>query len=915
MNLASERNSDPIMGQEMRSLQSSCSWETEIECQCQNDDLNRQLESLWKTDFDGSLLDSKVCDSMEDRKALKIMGSTLTMIDGRYQVALPWRYNPPYLPNNKIVALRRAFFLKKRLMKNENLHIKHQETMNSYIDDGHAEKIPKEELEPDDRPVWYVPHHPVVHPLQLEKVRVVCDCAATYKGTSLNQQLMSGPDQTSQLVGVLIRFRQEKVGLVADIEAMFHQVLVEPKDRDVLRFLWWPNADLSKELEEYRMVKHLFGATSSPSVTNFCLWKTAELNCKEFDDVTTDTVKRNMYVDDLLKSTETTEKAIRLVRQLRELLQRGGFRLTKWFSNDEKVLASVPKSERAKSVVNLKGDRLPTENTLGLRWNSGEDVFVWTVTEKMLQSTRETSITRRGMVSAVYSFFDPLGFIAPFVMKAKLLLQILSRKQVGWDDPLPDDEQAQWSRWLEDIPKLQEVKISRCFKPLNFDEIKAVQLHLFSDASRVGYAAVAYLRLVDTGGNVHIAFVMGKSRLAPLREISIPYNRHDHSLLLYNRWSYGSRISSFFSATGIWIIKGRSAVRRVIKYCIDCQRRKAKLLDQYMASLPKDRITPDKPAFTYVGTDYFGPLQVKVKRSRCKRYGCIFTCLTTRAVHIEITHSLDTDSMINALRKFICIRGCPELLRSDRGTNFVCGNKEQNQAMEDWNQHKINEFCIQRKIEWIFNAPSASHMNGVTERMIRSVRQILKAILKEQIVTDEVILTVMAEVMNILNSRPLTRNSDSPLDDEPITPNHLLHLRPTTALPPGLFNKEYLNSKRAWRQAQYLAGLFWRRCTKEYLPTLFERKKWTVPRRNMKVGDLVLLADETFPRGQWPLGLITEVLTSRDGYVRTVRVKTSSSVATKAKRQRKGEYKVSSTILTRPVHKLCFLELDSDEYN
>ena len=314
-------------------------------------------------------------------------------------------------------------------MKNENLHIKYQETMNNYIDDGHAEKIPKEELEPDDRPVWYVPHHPVVHPLKPEKVRVVYDCAATYKGTSLNQQLMSRPDQTNQLVGVLIRYRQENVGLVADIEGMFHQVLVEPKDRDVLRFLWWPNADLSKELEEYRMVKHLFGATSSPSVANFCLRKTAELNCKEFDDVTTETVKRNMYVDDLLKSTETTEKAIRLVRQLRELLQREGFLPTKWFSNDEKVLASVPKSERAKSVVNLKGDRLPTENTLGLRWNSEEDVFVWTVTEKMLQSTRETSITRRGMVSAVYSFFDPLGFIAPFVMKAKLLLQILSRKQ------------------------------------------------------------------------------------------------------------------------------------------------------------------------------------------------------------------------------------------------------------------------------------------------------------------------------------------------------------------------------------------------------------------------------------------------------------------------------------------------------
>ncbi|XP_028407840.1 uncharacterized protein LOC114530421 [Dendronephthya gigantea] len=108
-------------------------------------------------------------------------------------------------------------------------------------------------------------------------------------------------------------------------------------------------------------------------------------------------------------------------------------------------------------------------------------------------------------------------------MKAKLLLQVLSRKQISWDDPLPENEFAQWTCWLQDIPKLQEVKISRCFKPLSFSEIKVVQVHLFSDASRVGYAAVAYLRLEEASGNVHIALVMGKSRLAPLREISIPW--------------------------------------------------------------------------------------------------------------------------------------------------------------------------------------------------------------------------------------------------------------------------------------------------------------------------------------------------------------------------------------------------------
>lgn len=153
-------------------------------------------------------------------------------------------------------------------------------------------------------------------------------------------------------------------------------------------------------------------------------------------------------------------------------------------------------------------------------------------------------------------------------------------------------------------------------------------------------------------------------------------------------------------------------------------------------------------------------------------------------------------------------------------------------------------------IEWVFNLPAASHMGGIWERMIHSVHQILRAMLKEQLVSDEVLSTVMAEVVNILNSRPLSRNSDSPLDENPLTPNHLLHLRPCPSLPLGLFDKNDLHCRRAWRQAQYLVNLFWRRWTREYVPTLLERKKWNVPRRNLQIGDLVLIADETFSRGK-----------------------------------------------------------------
>ena len=179
-------------------------------------------------------------------------------------------------------------------MKDGKLFEKYTATVVDYITRGYAEKIPTDELTPVDRLVWYLPHHPVVHPNKPEKVRVVFDCVAEYKGTSLNQQLLQGPDLANPLVGVLIRFREEPVALVADIESLFHQIGVDPKDRDVLRFFWLENGDLQEEATEYRMVRHVFGATSSPSIANLCLKKAASANREEFDQETVRTVEKHV---------------------------------------------------------------------------------------------------------------------------------------------------------------------------------------------------------------------------------------------------------------------------------------------------------------------------------------------------------------------------------------------------------------------------------------------------------------------------------------------------------------------------------------------------------------------------------------------------------------------------------------------
>ena len=187
-----------------------------------------------------------------------------------------------------------------------------------------------------------------------------------------------------------------------------------------------------------------------------------------------------------------------------------GFRLTKWLSNDRGVISEIPESERALSVVSLEIDDLPTETTLGLAWNVENDEFVW------------KARNRRGVLSVVCSLFDPLGFMAPYVMKGKLLLQELCRQKLEWDDIRGQREKEQWECWLGDLSRLQEIRIERCIKPKDFGEIKETQLHLFSDGSRVGYGAVAYLRVVDVDDNIHVAFVIGRARVAPISEITIP---------------------------------------------------------------------------------------------------------------------------------------------------------------------------------------------------------------------------------------------------------------------------------------------------------------------------------------------------------------------------------------------------------
>jgi len=300
--------------------------------------------------------------------------------------------------------------------------------MTDLLDKGYAKKVPQNLRDRNDGKVWYLPHHSVVHPQKPDKVRVVFDCAASYRGTLLNAQVLQGPDLTNRLVGVLLRFREEPVALMANVEAMYHQLKVHPDDVDALRFLWYPDCGLTREAEEYHMVVHLFGGVWSASCANYELQRTAKDKSDAFDPEVVKSVEKNFYVDDYLKSVETPEKAISSVDQLRNLLGRGGFNLTKWVSNSRAVLQTMPRHLHASGVqdLDLGSEVLPVERALGVRGNIETDEFVLKV------QLKRKPPTRRGLLSVMSSVYDPLGFISPFLLSAKIILQDLCRRKLKW---------------------------------------------------------------------------------------------------------------------------------------------------------------------------------------------------------------------------------------------------------------------------------------------------------------------------------------------------------------------------------------------------------------------------------------------------------------------------------------------------
>ena len=354
------------------------------------------------------------------------------------------------------------------------------------------------------------------------------------------------------------------------------------------------------------------------------------------------------------------------------------------------------------------------------------------------------------------------------------------------------------------------------------------------------------------------------------------------------------------SRNKFWIPSARKIVRKIRKDCYRCRLLNKKNAQQLMAPLPNTRVLPT-PAWTFTSLDLFGPLEhadMVRKRLKEKCWGVLFTCRVSRAVHLDLTQGYDTDSLLQAIRRFMSLRGAPKEFLADQGSQMIACSKEIAGVLEliDWSV--VEGWCTKRTIAWKFVPPQAQHMNGVTESLIRSTKHILKTTLDGKRLTYAETQTVLYEAAQVMNCRPLgnfSRPGSDPLDGGPITPNHLLLGRATTCIPEQKFTN-VSNTKRI-KFLQTCVQEFWSKWKTVVFHSLVPQYKWHRTQRNLQVKDIVLVNADSGMIGEYKMGQVHSIKTGKDGLVRSAQVR---CVSTK-------DGKISKTYLDRPIHKLCII--------
>ena len=502
-----------------------------------NRELHEMVESLFRQDFP-MIPKSRQHPSLEDEHAVKQMEETVRLDEasGHYFCGIPWktsreevaeRLNPIDSSGHALKRLTRSI---EKIKKNpphdppiatELQYVKKQ--LGGIFENGRAEFIEEAEI-PPGVPSFVLPLHIVYEPNKPTKPRCCHDGASKLDGTCLNDHILTGPDLMNDLLGVIFRFRENKVTLSADIKGFFHQVYVDERDQYVFQFWWFDDEECTNP--RLSLIKvHIFGAKSSPTVCTYVLRHHGRKMEGELSPEAAQAIVKSFYVDDLLASFKDVETARKVRLELTDALKKGGFDLLKWKSSHPGVVDNEEEGDDSKALEE-KEDLASMDKVLGVKCSFKKDVFRFYVKPEKI--SLEVG-SQRDLLKLNARCFDPLGIVAPYMLFGKRLYQaaILDRGK-GWDDPLEEDLKKQVRLWQKDISSLSELEIPRWFRSERTAEAKS-QLHIFSDSSQYGYGYVAYFR-TQCEGEVELRFIFGKSKVIPAAAGDAESTRHHNSI-------------------------------------------------------------------------------------------------------------------------------------------------------------------------------------------------------------------------------------------------------------------------------------------------------------------------------------------------------------------------------------------------
>lgn len=312
-------------------------------------------------------------------------------------------------------------------------------------EDLHMEMIPASNASAPQ--VCYLPHHGVLRETSTTtKLRVVFNGSQrTHSDESLNSHILVGANLLPALADVLLRWRWYRYAFVADIEKMYRRILVHPDDRDYQRILWRPSA--AREIREYRLNTVTYGLACAPFLAIRTLQQLADDEELRLPRGAV-ALRRDCYVDDIVTGAHTLSDAIAIQTELRSLCMAGGFLLRKWAANENEILTDIPLDHRlSKTSCEWKYE---SHSTLGLRWHLLEDSFAFVIHPRTI-----VEYTKRRVLAETARLFDPLGWLAPVVIRAKIWIQSAWLRQLEWDEPLPEKDHQNWQRFLNELPMLE----------------------------------------------------------------------------------------------------------------------------------------------------------------------------------------------------------------------------------------------------------------------------------------------------------------------------------------------------------------------------------------------------------------------------------------------------------------------------